>query len=89
MIVSIIQVYANNIVFTLKIRLFIWNCYKLLVISIFYTIFLIKYILNIDRGIKKISVNEIRDFFFEKYYKGNGFSKENSYYLIQQLKKTD
>ena len=41
MIVSIIQVHANNIVFTLKIRLFIWNCYKLLVISIYYTIFFI------------------------------------------------
>ena len=46
-------------------------------------------ILNIDRGIKKISVNEIGDFIFEKYYERNGFSKESSYYLIQQLKKID
>ena len=46
-------------------------------------------ILNIDRSIKKISVNEIGDFIFEKYYERNGFSKESSYYLIQQLKKID
>ena len=106
MIVSIIQVHANNIVFTLKIRLFIWNCYKLLVISPFiilfflflYDLFFFTFcvflyinmdILNIDRGIKKISVNEIGDFIFEKYYERNGFSKESSYYLIQQLKKID
>ena len=35
------------------------------------------YILNIR--IKKMSVNEIRDFIFENYYKQLKFSKENSY----------
>ena len=35
------------------------------------------YILNIR--IKNMSVNEIRDFIFENYYKQLGFSKENSY----------
>ena len=37
------------------------------------------YILNIARAIKKMSVNEIREFIFENYYKRIGFSKENSY----------
>ena len=35
------------------------------------------YILNIVRAIKKMSVNEIRDFIFDNYYKQIGFSKEN------------
>ena len=34
------------------------------------------YILNTARVIKKMKVNEIRDFMFENYYKRNGFSKE-------------
>ena len=38
------------------------------------------HILNIARAIKKMLVNEIRDFIFESYYKRIGFSKENSYY---------
>ena len=45
------------------------------------------YTLNIVRAIKKMSVNEIRDFIFENYYKLNGFSKENSYYTLKRLKK--
>ena len=64
-IVKLIQVYANNIVFTLKIRLF---CIKLLIISIFNAIFhlcniifstfyffiyIIMYILNVAKAIKK------------------------------------
>ena len=44
------------------------------------------YILNIARAMKKMSVNEIRDFFFE-YYKRIGFSEENSYYSIKRLQK--
>ena len=36
-----------------------------------------------------ISVNEIRDFIFENYYKQNGFSKENSCYSMQSLKRKD
>ena len=44
------------------------------------------YILIIDRAIKKISVNEIRHFVFENYYKRIGFSKE-SYYSMKRLKK--
>ena len=34
-----------------------------------------------------MSVNEIRDFSFEDYYKQIGFSKENSYYSMRRLKK--
>ena len=44
-------------------------------------------ILNISRAIKKMSVNEIRDFIFENYYKRIEFSKENSYYSMKRLKK--
>ena len=33
-----------------------------------------------------MSVNEIRDFIFENYYKIIGFSKENSYYSMKCLK---
>ena len=36
-----------------------------------------------------MSVNEIKDFFFENYYKRIGFSKENSYYLMKRLKNKD
>ena len=45
------------------------------------------YTLNIARALKKMSVNEIRDFTFENYYKWVGFSKENSYYSMKHLKK--
>ena len=34
------------------------------------------YILNISGAIKKMSVNEIRAFIFENYYKRIGFSKK-------------
>ena len=34
-----------------------------------------------------MSVNEIRDFSFEDYYKQIAFSKENSYYSMRRLKK--
>ena len=76
------QVYANNIVFTLKIR-FVYV--KLLIISIFvmlfffylykilffnFSVFLCKimYILNIGKATKKMSINEVKDFIFENYY---------------------
>ena len=34
-----------------------------------------------------MSVNEIRDFIFENYYKRIEFSKENSNYLVKRLKR--
>ena len=37
------------------------------------------YILNIASPIKKMSVNEIRDFIFENYYKQIGFSKKKQF----------
>ena len=43
--------------------------------------------LNIARAIKGMSVNKVRDFIFENYYKQIGFSKEKSYYSIKRLKK--
>ena len=45
------------------------------------------YILNIASAIKKLSVNEIRVFIFENYYKRIRFSKENRYYSMNPLKK--
>ena len=47
------------------------------------------YILNIAKAIQKMSVNEIKYFIFENYYKRIGFSKENSYYSMRLLKKKD
>ena len=47
------------------------------------------YALNIARAIKKISVNEIKDFISENYYKRIGLSKENIYYSMKLLKKKD
>ena len=34
-----------------------------------------------------MSVNEIRDFMFENYYKQIGFCKESSYYSMKRSKK--
>ena len=45
------------------------------------------YTLNIARAIKTMSVNDIRDFIFENYYKRTGFFKEGSYYSMKHLKK--
>ena len=42
-------------------------------------------ILNIAKGIKKMSINEIRD--FENYYKPTGFSKESICYSMKRFKK--
>ena len=47
------------------------------------------YTLNLARAIKKMTVNEIRDFIFENYYKQIGFSKECSYYSMKRLKRKD
>ena len=44
------------------------------------------YILNITKPIKKMSINSIKDFIFENYYKWIGFSKKNSYDSIKPLK---
>ena len=40
------------------------------------------YTLNIAKAIKKISVNNIRDFIFENYNKQIGFSNEDRYYSL-------
>ena len=45
--------------------------------------------LNIIKAIKEMSVNDIRDFIFENYYKRIGFSKETSYYSMKRLKGKD
>ena len=45
------------------------------------------YILNIASAIKKMSVNELRDFIFENYYKQISFVEDRSYYSMKHLKK--
>ena len=46
------------------------------------------YTLDITTAIKRMSVNEIRDFIFN-YHKRIGFSKESSYYSMKRLKRKD
>ena len=36
-----------------------------------------------------MSVNDIRNFIFENYYKRIGFSKKDSYYSMKRLKRKD
>ena len=92
MIVKLIQVHANNIVFTLKIRLYfpkfltirIFPCYFFISIRPFFFYFLCFPVYNnvfpkYYQSYKKISVNNIRNVIFANYYKRIGFSKENSY----------
>ena len=83
--------------------IFIYDCYKLLIILICYAIFylykkiffktfcaflyIILYTLNITKAIKMISVNEIRYLIFVIYYNGIGFSQESSHYSINSLKR--
>ena len=45
------------------------------------------YTLNIIKAIKKINANEIRDYTYENYYKRIGFSKEESCFPLNRLKK--
>ena len=47
------------------------------------------YTLNTATAIKKMTVNELRDFIFEKYYQGIGFVKESSPFLMKRLKRKD
>ena len=46
------------------------------------------YTLKISRPIKQMSVNEIRDYIFENYYKRAGFSKQSGY-SMKRLKRKD
>ena len=48
---------------------------------------MIMYILDIARAIKKMSVNEIKNFIFEAYLKQIGFSKENIHYSMKCFEK--
>ena len=65
-----------------------FHFYKIIFFSPFSVfLFVIMYILNITRALKKMSVNEIRNFNFENYYKQIGFPKENCYYSKKRLKK--
>ena len=45
------------------------------------------YTLNFARALKEMSLDKIRDFVFENYYKRIGFSKENSHNYIKCLKR--
>ena len=45
------------------------------------------YNLNIASTIRKMTISEFRDLIFKNYYRGIGFSEENSYYLVKHQKK--
>ena len=45
------------------------------------------YILNIAKAVKKMSVNEIRDFTFKNYYKRIRFSKKKQLFFNETLGK--
>ena len=47
------------------------------------------YTINVTKAIRKMPVNDMRDFIFENYYKQIGFSKESSYCSLIRLKKKD
>ena len=47
------------------------------------------YILNILNAIKKITIKEITNFIYEKYYRRVKFPRENSYYSIKHQKKKE
>ena len=40
------------------------------------------YTLNIACVLKRMAVNELRNYIFENYYKRNEFVKESSYYSV-------
>ena len=45
------------------------------------------YILNNAKAIKTTSINEVKDFIFENYFKRIGFSKKVSYISMKHLNK--
>ena len=45
------------------------------------------YIRNNANVMKKMTVNELGDFVYEKYYKQVGFNKENTYNSLKRHKK--
>ena len=47
----------------------------------------IMYTLNIASPIKKMTVDELRDFISENCHKQTGFFKESSYYSMKRLEK--
>ena len=47
------------------------------------------YILNIAKVIKKMTVEELKEFIFENYHRRIGFAKENSYFSMKHQKKKD
>ena len=55
----------------------------------FFTFCVIMYLLNITKAMKKMSINEIKGFILENYFKRIGFSKEKSYYSMKHLKEKD
>ena len=84
-----IQVYANMLFLSLNFRLCFLFIYIRPFSCFFYFPNIIMYALNVVTTIKKMTVNELRDFIFENYYKQIGFVKEKSYYSIKRLKNKD
>ena len=55
----------------------VFHLYKIIFYLYFVFLYIVMYITNIARDVKKMSVNEMRDFIFENYCKRIWFSKEN------------
>ena len=69
--------------------LFFLLCKIMFFLTFFVFLYIIIYILNISSAIKKMSVNKLRDFIFENYYKRIWICKEKSYYSMKHLKKKE
>ena len=61
--------------------------YKIIFFTICVLLYIVMYTLNFIKAIKKMSAIEIRDIFYENYYKRIGFSKEESYCPLKSLTK--
>ena len=62
--------------------------FKIIFFTFYVFVYIIMYTLKISRPIKQMSVNEIRDYIFENYYKQTGFSQQSGY-SMKRLKRKD
>ena len=54
-----------------------FHLYKIIFYLYFVFLYIVMYIINVARDVKKISINEMRDFIFENCCERIWFSKEN------------
>ena len=84
----ITQVYANNIVFALKVimttyyfhfSMQFFHLHKTNFFHFFCFLNKMTYRLNVVSAMKKMVIKELRDFIYKNFYSQIGRSKENSY----------